>query len=244
MRQSHVSRDHTAQRSPLRRLLSVRIRHGVLILGAGGHGKVVADILQCQGIRVRGFLDDDPALWGTRQSGLSVFGPIDTYTQHGPGDLIVGVGSIAVRQEIVRRLGWRAHARWCNAIHPRAIIAASARLGPGTMVAAGAVVNSDVVLGEHVIVNTGATVDHDCVIGDFAHIAPGVHLAGGVRIGRETLIGIGVTVIPQRCVGDVTVVGAGSVVIEDIPDGVTAAGVPARISTLALSRPCQGTSTA
>lgn len=212
------------------------IKPGILILGAGGHGKVVADILQCQKIQVMGFLDDDSTRWGTLQLDLPVLGPVESYAQYAPNGLVIGVGNLEARQDIVRRLGTQAYPLWRDAIHPRAIIAQSVQLGRGVMVAAGAVVNPDAVLGEHVIVNTGCTIDHDSVVGDFSHIAPGAHLAGGVTIGRETLIGIGATVIEGKYVGDRAVVGAGAVVIHDISDGMTAVGVPARVNALALSK--------
>jgi sugar O-acyltransferase (sialic acid O-acetyltransferase NeuD family) len=201
---------------------------GLLVLGAGGHGKVVADILLCQGIPVRGFLDDDPASWGTTRLGLLVLGALDRYREYEPDGLVLGIGTNAIRRALVERLGSPAAALWRTAIHPRATVAASTGLGRGVVIAAGAVVNPDTVLGDHVIVNTGATVDHDCVIADFAHLAPGVHLSGGVRIGAGTLVGVGAAVAPTRAVGAWSVVGAGAVVVRDIPDRVTAKGVPAR----------------
>ncbi|MHB8647369.1 MAG: NeuD/PglB/VioB family sugar acetyltransferase, partial [Thermomicrobiales bacterium] len=201
---------------------------GVLGLGAGGHTKVVADLLRCQGTSVIGFLDDNPATWGSTRLGLPVLGGIAMYREHLPCGLILGIGDIATRKAIVERLGPRARALWCNAIHPRATLAASVRPGRGVMVAAGAVVNPDVVLGDHSVVNTGATVDHDCVIGAYAHIGPGVHLAGGVHICRDALIGIGACITPWLTVGDGAVVGAGSVVVGDVPSHVTVKGVPAR----------------
>src|SRR3954471_22418789 len=156
---------------------------GVLVLGAGGHGKVVADILMSQGLLVRGFLDDDPAIWGARRLGIPVLGGIEAYAEFDPTGLILGVGEIAARKEIVARLGYRARHLWCNAIHPRATVARSVTLGSGVAVMAGAVVNPDTTLGDHCVINTGTTVDHDCLIGAYAHIAPGAHLAGGVQVG-------------------------------------------------------------
>jgi len=201
---------------------------GVLILGAGGHGKVIADILRCQGAALLGFLDDDPAKWGGTLCGLPVFGSIDSYAAYGATGLIIGVGDIAVRKSIAQRLGDAAAGLWCNAVHPRAIVAETVRMGRGVTVSAGAILNPDVVLGDHVIVNTGATVDHDCSIDAFAHIAPGVHLAGGVQIGQETLVGVGAVVAPWYSVGDGAIVAAGSVVVTDVPGHVAVKGIPAR----------------
>lgn len=201
---------------------------GILVLGAGGHGKVVADILCCQGQPVVGFLDDDPALWGSARLGLPVLGAIATYVEHAPGGLVLGVGNTAARTRIVARLGVRADGLWRNAIHPRATVARSVRLGRGVAVMAGAVVNPDAALGDHCVINTGATVDHDCVIGDFAHLGPGARLAGGIRVGREAFIGVGASIMPCLSIGEGAIVGAGSVVIADVPGHVTVKGIPAR----------------
>jgi acetyltransferase EpsM len=201
---------------------------GLLILGGGGHGKVVADILLARGELVLGFLDDDAATWGTTRFDLPVLGGIDTFADHSPAGLVPGLGANAARQRVVERLGERARGLWRPAIHPRAIVAPSARIGQGAVVAAGTVINPDAVVGDHAIVNTGATVDHDCVVGAYAHLGPGTHLAGGVRVGEGTLVGIGAVVIPYRSIGRWSIVGAGAVVVRDIPDGVTAKGLPAR----------------
>lgn len=201
---------------------------GVLVLGAGGHGKVVADILLRSGVCVVGFLDDEPALWGSTRLGLPVLGPLISYMQYHADGLALGVGAIEARRQIVARLGESAWPLWRQVIHPRAIIAPSVRLGRGVTVTAGAIVNPDAALSKFAIANTGATVDHDCVVREYAHIAPGAHLAGGVSIGRGTLIGIGAVVLPGCTVGDRTVVGAGAVVVRDVPDGVTVVGTPAR----------------
>lgn len=201
--------------------------NGMLILGAGGHAKVVADILCCQGVPVMGFLDDNPALWGATRLGLPILGGIATYREHLPGGLILGIGDIAERHAVVERLGPLADDLWCNALHPRATVAKSARLGRGVTVMAGAVVNPDAVLGDHSVVNTGATVDHECVIGEYAHIGPGAHLAGGIHVGQGAFIGIGANVTPCLTIGTGAIVGAGAVVIGDVPSHVVVKGVPA-----------------
>ncbi len=203
-------------------------QRGVLIIGAGGHAKVVADILLCAGFAVIGFVDDDPTTWGQQRLGLPVLGASDTYASHEPGGLIMGIGDNKTRMQVVLRLGPQADKLWRPAVHPRATLAASVLVGHGVVVAAGAVVNPDSVLGDHVIINTGATVDHDCEIGNYAHIAPGVHISGGVRVGMGTLIGVGASVAPGRTIGAGVIVGVGAAVVHDLPDGVTAKGVPAR----------------
>lgn len=200
---------------------------GILIIGAGGHAKVVADILLSQGVAVQGYLDDEVSLHGEQRLGLPVLGPVETYPDFNPDGLIIGIGSNSVRHAIAGKLGDEAEKLWINAIHPQAVIAPSVQLGVGIVVAAGVVINPDAVIGDHAIINTGATVDHDCVIGRFAHLAPGVNLAGNVQIDDECLIGIGSVAIPGCHIGAKAIVGAGSVVISDIPAGVTAKGVPA-----------------
>ncbi len=204
------------------------MRGGILVIGAGGHGKVVADIFRCLGQPVYGFLDDDPATWGTTRLGLPVLGAVDRWHVYAPTGLVLGIGEIAARTQIVERLGACAAGLWCNAVHPRATVAASACLGRGIVVVAGAVVNPDATLGDHSIVNTGATVDHDCVVGAHAHIGPGAHLAGGVQVGPEAFIGMGANVTPWRTIGHGAVVGAGAVVVHDVPCHVTVKGIPAR----------------
>src|ERR1044072_7273281 len=170
---------------------------GILILGAGGHAKVIADTLMSQGADILGFLDDDPNLWGETRLGLPVLGAIDRHFEFEPDGLIIGIGDNLVRRSIAERLSTQAQGLWFNAIHPRATIARSARLGRGIVVGACAVINPDTILGDHVVINTGATVDHDCAIGDFAHVAPGAHLAGGVVLGEGVLIGIGSSLTPN-----------------------------------------------
>lgn len=201
---------------------------GVLILGAGGHAKVIADILMSQGTRVRGFLDDDPQLWGEMRLGLPVLGAIGHYLEYEPDGLVIGIGDNPVRRRIAERLGARAQKLWCNAVHPRATLARSVRSGQGIVVGAGAVINPDTVLGDHAIINTGATVDHDCTINDFVHVAPGAHVAGGVSIGEGALLGIGSSLIPNISIGAWTIIGAGSVVTGDLSAELIAFGVPAR----------------
>ncbi len=204
------------------------MKRGILILGAGRHGKVIADIFRCQGTPVLGFLDDDPPTWGATRLDVPVLGSIDSYATYMPDGLIIGVGNIAARKRIVERLGENVQGLWCNAIHPQATVAASVRMGRGVVVVAGAVISPDAVLGDHTIVNTAASVGLDCIINNYAHIGPGAHLAGGVHVGDGAFIGVGAAIIPGKIIGDGAVVGAGSVVVADVPCHVTVKGVPAR----------------
>lgn len=198
---------------------------GILIIGAGGHAKVVADIVQLLRIPLQGFLDDNPDLWDSQLTGLPVLGGTDAFSRYKPDGLVHGIGENHIRRSIAERL---ASELWVSIVHPSATVATSVQIGSGTVVAGGAVINPHVYIGTHCIINTAATVDHDCQIGNYVHVAPGVNLAGGVTVGDATLIGIGASVIPYRSIGANVVIGAGAVVVDDIPDGVTAVGVPAR----------------
>ncbi len=211
----------------------------VLILGAGGHAQVVADIL----LRVHdagtnwkpvGFLDDDSALAETVILGLPVLGSIAQLDEFDHDAVIVAIGDDRTRARIFESVRARGE-QIVNAIHPAAVLAPDVRLGEGVMICAGVVVNTGTVIGDNVILNTSCTVDHHNHIGNHAHIAPGVHLGGDVTIGEGTLIGIGATVIPQRTVGAWSVIGAGSVVSKDIPAHATAVGMPARVIQTARS---------
>lgn len=203
---------------------------GNLIIGAGGHGKVIADMMLVQGMPLMGYLDDDPIHLGQQVLGLPVVGRVEQWRDFDPGGLVIGIGDNVVRRDIMQGLSPEANSLWITVVHPRATVAGSARLGTGTVVVAGAVINPKVVIGQHTIINTGATVDHDCVIGDFVHIAPGANLAGDVHVEEGAFLGIGCCVIPGCKIGAWAVVGAGAVVVRDVPPGVTAKGVPARWS--------------
>ena len=196
----------------------------VYVIGGGGHAKVVIATLRAAGTDVAGVLDDDAAKHGTTVLGVAVVGPVELAAAGGH-PAVVAVGSNEARRRIVRTLP---DVQWATVTHPTAHVEPSAAVGPGTVVFAGAVVQPDAVIGAHAIVNTAATVDHDCRLGDFVHVAPGAHLAGDVVVGEGTFVGIGSSVVPGRRVGAWSVVGAGGVVVRDLPDGVTAVGVPAK----------------
>jgi sugar O-acyltransferase (sialic acid O-acetyltransferase NeuD family) len=199
----------------------------VLIIGAGGHAKVVADCLNQQGVSVMGFVDDNPALKGQALLGLPVLGTITQWEDFQPNGVIIAIGNNALRRKLASQLT-SATDRWVQAIHPKSVLSPTVRLGAGSLVVAGAVINVDTVIGQHTIINTGATVDHDCVIGDFVHIAPGVNIAGGVYVEDGAFLGIGARVIPGCRIGAGAVIGAGATVIQDIPPHVIAKGIPAR----------------
>jgi sugar O-acyltransferase (sialic acid O-acetyltransferase NeuD family) len=203
---------------------------GIIIYGAGGHGKVVADVLERQAkYMLLGFVDDNPEFWGKELSGYKVFGGIDSFTEQGLAryPFIVGVGDNQARRDLVARLN-PLGCRFGRAVHPSAQIARDVQLAPGVMVMANAVINPGSSIGSHTIVNTGAMVDHDCLIGDFAHISPAAALAGNVVVEEGAHIGMGGLILPGVRVGAYSVIGAGAVVVDDIPERVVAMGVPAK----------------
>jgi len=207
----------------------------VVGLGAGGHAKVVIEILRfSDSFELIGLLDPKETLWGTDVLGVPVLGGDhllpDVY-KRGVRGVFVGVGATG---EVWprRRLYRMARAQGfepVTAIHPTAVVSTSARIGCGGTVMAGAIVNAAARLGENVIVNSGAIVEHDCVIGDHAHIAPGAMLASAVHVGEGSHVGLGAAVLQGRRIGCNVVIGAGAVVVRDVRDDVVVTGVPARV---------------
>lgn len=208
----------------------------ILIVGAGGHGQVVADILLeahrrgAEALPV-GFLDDDRSLWRQTVLGLPVLGPVADLSAVPHDAVIVAIGDNAVRWRVLCALRGSG-VRLANAFHPSAVIAQDVQLGVGVAVCAAVIVNTGTVIGNGVILNTACTVDHHNRIGDCAHIAPGVHLAGHVVVGEGALVGIGSSVTPGRRIGAWATIGAGAAVVRDVPAHSVAVGVPARVRRL------------
>ncbi|MCC7350071.1 MAG: acetyltransferase [Phycisphaerales bacterium] len=202
-----------------------------VIIGAGGHGRVVLDILraagQCQPI---GFLDSDPSLAGTQIMGLDVLGDVSvlpTLRRQNISHAIVAVGDNRTRLAMAQLLSDQGF-ELINAIHPLSHVCPDVRVGCNVVVAAGAIVCTQATLGDSAIINTGAIVDHECQIGQGAHIAPGAILAGRVMVQQGAFVGLGARIIQCLTVGPFATVGAGAVVLKDVPNDSTVVGVPAR----------------
>lgn len=199
---------------------------GILVIGAGGHAKVVISTARACGLEVLGALDDDPSRWGAKLLGVPILGGTAELAKHPEAHAVIAIGSNAVRRKILLRYP---STRWRSLVHPHAVVDESVTLGDGSVIFAGVVVQPDARIGRHCILNTGCTVDHDCSLGNFVHVAPGSNLAGAVALDEGVFCGIGSAVTPTRRVGAWSVVGAGGVVVYDLPRDVTAVGVPARV---------------
>ncbi|ARJ39563.1 acetyltransferase [Sporosarcina ureae] len=198
----------------------------LLIIGASGHGKVVADIaIKMNKWSSIDFLDDKAI---NSVMGLDVIGSstamlryIDEY------EIFVGIGDNAIRKKIFNTLK-TAGATIPTLVHPNAVIGSEVSIGPGTVVMAGVIINCCTVIGQGCIINTGASVDHDNLIGNFVHVSPGARLAGTVTVGEGSWLGIGSVSSNNISVASECIVGAGSVVIKDLKDSGTYIGIPSR----------------
>lgn len=195
----------------------------VIIIGTGGHAKVIADIVLCSGDNLAGFL--------TRESnintfvGRSVLGSDTDYQKYADAYFVIAIGNADVRERIAAQMNG---VKWYTAVHPSTVISKlDTALGEGSVIMANAVINPCTCIGRHCIINTSAVVEHDNVIDDFAHISVGAKLAGTVHIGKKTWVGVGATVSNNLSICDSCTVGAGAVVIKDITEAGTYVGVPA-----------------
>ena len=203
----------------------------IFIYGASGHGKVVIDVIERQGLYSIAFLvDDDPALKGKEFFGYPVVGGMNDLLESRSSVVggIVSIGSNAARMKVAKKLAETGF-RLISAVHPAAQLGRGVTVGDGTVIMAGVVVNADARIGSNAVLNTRASIDHDCVIGDGAHIAPGATLCGTVRVGAESFVCAGATIIPNLAIGARSIIGAGSTVIGDVPDAATVVGSPAKI---------------
>lgn len=204
----------------------------ILIIGAGGQGRVVADaLLACAedgGFHVVGFLDADTALHGRVHRNIPIIGDIEMIATTVHDAVVVAIGDNATRRRVAMSPEMRER-RLIAVCHPASVVAPDVSIDDGAMLSASATVVTGTRIGRGCIVNTGCVIDHDCTIGDWAHVAPRAVLGGHVTIGAGALVGIGSTVMPGRHVGEGAIVGAGAVVTTDVPPAAVVVGVPARV---------------
>ncbi len=201
------------------------------IIGAGGHGKVVADLASLLGWDSIYFFD---AAWKNKLSDprWPLLGDTSTFIEKSSqfDSVLIAIGNCEIR--------WKEFMKINNSVnplitlkHPNSTVSQYSKVGDGTVILAGSVVNTDAVIGKACIINVGATVDHDCILGNSVHVAPGAHISGGVTIGDASWIGVGSAIKQGVCIGKNVMVGAGAVVLSDIPDNATVVGNPARTMT-------------
>jgi sugar O-acyltransferase (sialic acid O-acetyltransferase NeuD family) len=213
--------------------------NGLLIWGAGGHGKVVLDVAQATQIwDTIAFIDDCWSAGKTEFMGLPVLGAreqLPLLLDRGYSEFIVAIGVNVSRAKCFAEALARGFLP-ATMVHPTSVVSRSALIGPGTVVMPRAVVNAGSVIGEDSIINTGAVVEHDCVVGSHVHLSPGVVLGGGVRIGAYAHVGLSATVLPHAEIGEFATIGAGAVVLHSVVPGETVVGVPARPVTASVRR--------
>lgn len=204
----------------------------VIIIGAGGHAKVLLGLLDALGTEIIGLTDTEASIYGSKILGHSVLGDDTMIQSFGCGriSLVNGVGSTQpglARREILNRFNALGYA-FRSCVHPTAVVSPDAVLNEGVQIMASAVVQPGCMIGANTIINTRATVDHDCILGEHVHIAPGAVLGGCVTVADGAHIGTGAIVIEQIRIGEDAMIAAGACVIRDVAAGARVAGVPAR----------------
>jgi sugar O-acyltransferase (sialic acid O-acetyltransferase NeuD family) len=206
----------------------------IVILGAGGFGREVLDIIIAQNKvskrwKILGFVDENPELKGKVLNGYPVLGPFDWFSQASLKEVrvVCALGDNVSKKKMVEKaqgLGLR----FANVVHPSVIMTDFVTLGEGVIICAGCILTNQITIGNHVIINLDVTIGHDSIIEDFCTLSPGVHISGKNKIGEGANIGTGAVTIQGMSVGRWSIIGAGAVVVRDIPDKVIAVGVPAK----------------
>ena len=194
----------------------------MILYGASGHGKVIIDILEANNTPIDYIVDDNPQV--NEVLGYEVRRNTGRYDE-----AIISIGSAEIRRKIVENIDVK---KYPVAIHPTAVVSPRAKIGEGTVVMQGAIIQTCVEIGKHCIINTGASVDHECKIGDYVHIAPRATLSGDIEVGDGTWIGVGAVVKQCIKIGRNCMIGAGATVVKDVPDGATIIGEPGRIRSI------------
>lgn len=203
------------------------MKDNLLIIGASGHGKVIADIaIKTKKWRSIAFLDDNESIKSSMD--IDVIGKVDeVYMYLEDYEIFVGIGNNQIRQKIQESVEAKG-ASIPVLVHPNAVIGGHVKLDSGTVVMAGAIINCCTSIGKGCIINTGVTVDHDTVIENYVHISPGAHIAGTVKVGKGSWLGIGSNISNNIEITGGCIIGAGAVVVSDITETGTYIGVPAR----------------
>lgn len=193
----------------------------MILIGASGHAKVIASILEEQGEQLSYLVDTDPSV--TSLLNYQVIGQKEFVPSS--ESVIISIGSNTIRKKLAKQ--WSL--KFGRAIHPTVVVDKRVDVGEGTVIMAGVVINSSTKIGNHCIINTSASIDHDCEVGDFVHVSPGARVCGGITVGEGTHIGAGATIIPNIKIGKWAIIGAGAVIIKDVPDFAVVVGNPGRI---------------
>jgi sugar O-acyltransferase (sialic acid O-acetyltransferase NeuD family) len=206
----------------------------IVILGAGGFGREVLDVLIAQNRilkkwEVLGFIDENPAKWGQVLNGYPVLGSFDWFSTVDSNKIkvICAVGDNRTRAKMVEKAK-EMNLKFANVIHPTVVSTDFVKLGEGVIICAGCILTNQITIGNHVIINLDVTIGHDTVIEDYCNLNPGVHVNGGNKVCTGAYVGTGAVTIQDVTIGRWSVIGAGAVVIENIPDEVVAVGVPAK----------------
>jgi len=195
----------------------------IIIIGAGGHSKVIIDIIRELGnYNIVGIYDDNKTGYF---SGIKIIGKIAEIDNKKNEYFIIGIGNDKIRKKIAEEY----QLKWATLIHPKTIIAKMATIKEGTVVCAGAIIQTEVEVGKHCIINTNCSIDHESTIGDYCSICPSSTICGQVKVGESSFIGANSTIIQTIEVGKECIIGAGSVVIRNISNNSKVVGNPARI---------------
>jgi sugar O-acyltransferase (sialic acid O-acetyltransferase NeuD family) len=209
-----------------------QVERPIIVLGAGGHARVLIDALQQLGTNIMGITDPDKTLWGQTFMDVDILGPDEKIFDIHPERILLvnalgSTQSTKARQKLFETWQQRGYT-FATIVHLKSVLASSVTLAEGVQVLAGAVINPYTTVGMNTIVNTGVVLEHDCIIGDHVHLAPGVRVAGNVSIGRGTHVGIGSTVIQGLTLGENCLIAAGAVVIRSVSDYSVVMGVPGK----------------
>jgi len=204
----------------------------VIIIGGGGHARVLIATLKAFWREIIGILHPDETMIGQTIAGITVIGNDDKVSDYAPDEVVLinGLGSVSLpekRKDIYMKFKKNGYS-FASVIHPSAIVVDDVKIGEGVQIMAGAIVQSGCLIGENVIINTGAIVDHDCKIGAHVHIAPGSIISGGVEIGEMAHIGTGAKVVQGINIHSCAVIGAGAVVIRNVRAATKVVGNPAK----------------